>query len=152
MWSSIISGISSVVSKPLETWQRRKLLKEESRAELEKIEAETTKTIAMARLEMAKNGQQQDYDLDRIATENMNNSFKDELILIIFLTPMVLAFVPGMKQHIQAGFEVIEFMPSWYVALIVGMVVVIYGMRGMLKAYMTRTSVKKMGNVNNENT
>jgi len=145
MWTSILSGIGSLVSKPLETWQRRKLLKEESRAELEKIDAETNKAIALGKLEMAKQGQQQDYDLDRVATENMNNSFKDELILIVFLTPMVLAFHPDMVDHVLAGFEVIKQMPTWYVALIVGMVVVIYGMRGLLKAYLTRTVVNKAG-------
>lgn len=58
--------------------------------------------------------------------------------MIIFLTPVVLAFIPGMDTHVEAGFAAIERMPEWYVAIVIGMVVVIYGMRGLLKAWLAR--------------
>jgi len=46
---------------------------------------------------------------------------------------MVMAFIPGMDKYSLAGFEVIQQMPEWYQYIIIGMVVVIYGMRGMVK-------------------
>ena len=53
------------------------------------------------------------------------------------MTPMVLAFIPGFDQYALKGFEVIKEMPEWYRYTIVGMVVVIYGMRGMLSKLLT---------------
>ena len=82
---------------------------------------------------MAESGQTQSYDLDRLAMEQMGKSWKDEVILIIFLAPMVMAFIPGMDGYALAGFTVIAKMPEWYQYIIIGMVVVIYGMRGMLE-------------------
>ena len=96
-------------------------------------EADIKKAKALSATKLAESGQEQNYDLDRLAMENMNKSWKDEVILVIFLSPMVLAFIPGMDVYALAGFEVISKMPEWYQYIIIGMVVVIYGMRGMLE-------------------
>ena len=82
---------------------------------------------------MAEAGQTQNYDLDRLAMENMSKSWKDEFILVIFLAPMVMAFIPSLKDSALAGFGVIALMPEWYRYIIIGMVVVIYGLRGLLE-------------------
>ena len=60
-------------------------------------------------------------------------SWKDELVLVIFLTPMVMAFIPDLADYALQGFEIIEKMPEWYRYVIIGMVIVIYGLRGMAK-------------------
>jgi len=96
-------------------------------------EAEIKKAKAISATKLAESGQQQNFDLDRLAMEQMNKSWKDEFILVIFLAPMVMAFIPGMDGYALAGFEVIAKMPEWYQYIIIGMVVVIYGMRGMLE-------------------
>lgn len=141
MWG-LISGIANtLIGEPVKQWQKRKTLKVEHRYELEKLDHQANVAKANAVLEMAKQGQQQDYDLDNIAMRNMEKSWKDELILVIFLLPVVLAFIPGMVGHVEAGFDAIEAMPEWYIAVVVGMVVVIYGMRGLLKAYLQRFKV-----------
>ena len=102
------------------------------------------KAKAIAAIHAAETGQQQDFDLDRIAMEQMGKSWKDELVLIIFLAPMVMAFIPGMDKYSLAGFEVIQQMPEWYQYIIIGMVVVIYGMRGMVKQLVSnKLSIKK---------
>ena len=104
-------------------------------------EADIKKAKALSATKLAESGQAQNYDLDRMAMEQMGKSWKDELILIIFLAPMVMAFVPGMDGYALAGFEVIAKMPEWYQYIIIGMVVVIYGMRGMLEKLLD----KKLG-------
>lgn len=133
-----ISGVLNVVGEPIKGWQERKTLKLQQRYEIDRLDHEAGVARANARLEMAKQGQSQDYDLDRIATRNMQNSWKDELILIVFLTPVVMAFIPGMDEVVKSGFSAIEAMPEWYIGIVIGMVVVIYGMRGLLKAYLQR--------------
>ena len=104
-------------------------------------EADIKKAKALSATKLAESGQAQNYDLDRMAMEQMGKSWKDELILIIFLAPMVMAFIPGMDGYALAGFEVIAKMPEWYQYIIIGMVVVIYGMRGMLEKLLD----KKLG-------
>jgi len=96
-------------------------------------EADIKKAKALSATKLAEAGQEQNYDLDRLAMEQMGKSWKDEVILIIFLAPMVMAFIPGMDVYALAGFEVVAKMPEWYQYIIIGMVVVIYGMRGMLE-------------------
>jgi len=140
MWSIVSGVLNSLIGEPVKQWQRRKTLKVEQQFELDKLEHETRTAKANALLEMAKTGQKNDFDLDMLATKNMEKSWKDELILCIFLLPIVLAFHPDMQPHVLKGFTAIEEMPHWYVAIVIGMVVVIYGMRGLLKAYLTRGS------------
>ena len=134
-----IAGLASnLIGEPIKQWQKRKTLKVEQQFEIERLDHEANLARVNARLEMAKQGQAQDYDLDRIAMQNMAASWKDELVLVIFLTPVVLAFVPGMDKYVEAGFAAIERMPEWYMGIVVGMVVVIYGLRGLLKAWLQR--------------
>ncbi len=104
-------------------------------------DADIKRAKALAATKMAESGQTQSYDLDRLAMEQMGKSWKDEVILIIFLAPMVMAFIPGMDGYALAGFTVIAKMPEWYQYIIIGMVVVIYGMRGMLEKILD----KKLG-------
>lgn len=95
--------------------------------------ADIDKAKALSATKMAESGQSQAYDLDRLAMEQMTKSWKDELLLLVFLAPMVMAFIPGMDSYALAGFEVIAKMPEWYQYIIIGMVVVIYGLRGLLE-------------------
>ena len=48
------------------------------------------------------------------AVDQMQGSWKDELILICLLTPAVLVFVPGMTPHIEAGFLALHSLPEYY--------------------------------------
>jgi radical SAM superfamily enzyme with C-terminal helix-hairpin-helix motif len=99
--------------------------------------AETEMAIAKSKVKMAEEGQMQNYDLDRIAMQNMESSYKDEFILAVFMVPMILAFIPVLSNYALQGFEVIQKMPTWYQYTLIGMVVVIYGMRGLLEKFLT---------------
>ena len=129
----IIDGLAKLGSTWLEG--RNAVAKAKTDAEMIEIQANADihKAKALSATKMAEAGQAQDYDLDRIAMEQMSSSWKDEILMIIFLVPMVMAFVPGMESYALAGFGVIEKMPEWYQYVIIGMVVVVYGMRGMVK-------------------
>jgi hypothetical protein len=86
-----------------------------------------------ARAERQSKSEDQNYDLDRLAMENMEKSWKDEVILLVFLVPMIMSFIPSLSDYALAGFGVIAQMPEWYRYIIIGMVVVIYGLRGLLE-------------------
>ena len=136
MFGSIFSGLLTLITKPISDWSERKTLETQQKFELMKLDHEAKVATANATLEMAKQGQLIDADLDKTSMEDMRTSWKDEFILIVFITPMILAFVPETAPYSLRGFEIIKQMPEWYVALIIGMVVVIYGMRGLLTKWM----------------
>ena len=119
------------------TWLKGKQEETQAKAEARLVEIKSEADIkaakALCATKMAEAGQAQNYDLDRLAMEQMTKSWKDEILLLVFLIPMIMAFVPDMDKHALAGFEVIAKMPDWYQYIIIGMVVVIYGMRGLLE-------------------
>lgn len=129
----VISSILSLGSTWLEGKNKQAQATVEAKLVEIKAEADIKLAKATAITKMAEAGQAQNYDLDRLAMENMSKSWKDELILVIFLAPMLMAFIPSLKDSALAGFGVIALMPEWYRYIIIGMVVVIYGLRGLLE-------------------
>ena len=120
--SAIISGVSDYFKGKQEINKTKlegdiKVLVAEAEAKVRRLEKES----------------EQDYDLDKLATQNMEKSWKDELILIIFLTPVVMCFIPEYQVYVTNGFASLALVPDWYMGILVGMIVVIYGMRGLLK-------------------
>ena len=101
-----------------------------------KTEAEIVTIKATA--DRQASAQEQNYDLDRLAMENMSKSWKDEVILIVFLAPMIMAFIPGLENYALAGFGVMDKLPEWYQYVIIGMIVVIYGLRGLLEKVLAK--------------
>jgi len=43
-----------------------------------------------------------------------NSGWKDEWFTIILSIPMVMCFVPGLADYVQAGFAALETTPMWY--------------------------------------
>ena len=120
--SAIIGGVSDYFKGK----QEIKKVQVEADKQIIKAEADAKAARLMREAEM-------DYDLDRIAMQNMDKTWKDELILIIWLLPVVLCFLPEYQVHVTNGFATLTLVPDWYMYILVGMVTVIYGMRGMLK-------------------
>ena len=120
--SAIVSGISGYFK---------------DKNEIKKVQVEADKLLIMAEAESkAKRLEREaemDYDLDRIAMQNMDKTWKDELILLIWLVPVVMCFIPEYQYIVAAGFSSLALVPDWYMYILIGMVTVIYGMRGMLK-------------------
>mgnify|MGYP000426282254 CR=1 FL=1 len=135
---SLLGGIVNGVSGYFKSKQELKKVKLESEKKVIEARANAEIAISEAKIQLAKSGQSNDYNLDMMAMENMEKSYKDEFILIVFLAPMIMAFVPGYDTIALAGFKVISQMPEWYRYIIIGMVVVIYGMRGMLKGLINK--------------
>tara|TARA_B100000780_G_C20999457_1_gene399854 strand:+ start:167 stop:601 length:435 start_codon:yes stop_codon:yes gene_type:complete len=136
MWGSIIGALTNQVGGFFKGKQELAKVKLEADKIVIKAQAETAMAVALSKTKMAELGQTQSFDLDQIAMNNMEKSYKDEVLLAVFITPMILAFIPGFDQYALRGFEVIQKMPQWYQMTIVGMVVVIYGMRGMLDKFL----------------
>ena len=75
---------------------------------------------------------------ERIMAEGTKNSWKDEYLTIIFSVPMILAFVPGMENIVQRGFEQLQSMPEWYQYSLGCVVAASFGIRGATKLFSKR--------------
>jgi len=131
---SILGTIGSALVSGISDWSKGRQELKKSELEAKKVviaaEAEARLAISKAKVKMAEQAQAQDYNLDKIAMENMEKSYKDEYLLGMFSIPMVIAFVE--PEIVENGFNAIAGMPEWYQYTFIGMVVVIYGMRGLL--------------------
>ena len=61
---------------------------------------------------------QKDANWEEIQAKGSQSSWKDEVVTIIILTPVVLVFFPGMVQHVKDGFDVLAELPEYYQQLI----------------------------------
>lgn len=133
MWTAIISGVTNLVGGYFKDKQEIKKAKVEAEKIKIQADADIAKATAVSATKRAEAGQEQDYNLDMVAMQNMEKSWKDELILIVFMVPLVMCFIPGYDVYVMNGFTVLANTPDWYQWLLVGMIVVIYGLRGLLR-------------------
>ena len=57
------------------------------------------------------------------------NSWKDEIVLTVFLWPFVGVFIPIVQDYVLTGFEYLTKVPYWWTGLAVAISLAIYGIR-----------------------
>ena len=123
--SAIVSGISGYF---------------QDKNEIKKVQVEADKLLIMAEAESkAKRLEREaemDYDLDRIAMQNMDKTWKDDFLLILFSIPIAMCFFPEYRQYVEDGFKTLNIIPEWFMYIYVAMIVVIYGLRGLLRMFL----------------
>ena len=131
--SAIISGISGYFK---------------DKNEIKKVQVEADKLLIMAKAEAEANKMrresEQDYDLDKIAMIAMDKSWKDEFLLILFSIPIAMCFFPEYRQYVEDGFKTLNIIPEWFMYIYVTMIVVIYGLRGLLRMFL-QLMIDKIG-------
>jgi hypothetical protein len=73
--------------------------------------------------------------------ESIIYSWKDEFILLIFSLPIIFSFFPQTKSYVDEGFNALEGIPDWFMYLFVGIVVSIYGLRSLLRVFISKGKV-----------
>ena len=112
--ANITSAVSTTVSTAITDWSKRKTVSAETKAKAEllkvetelrvlQIEAQARTAEAQTKLEMAKQGQKIDFELDRESVRQMQKSWKDEFLLLLFSLPVILTFIPSMQPYVQKG-------------------------------------------------
>lgn len=131
--SAIVSGISGYFK---------------DKNEIKKVQVEAEKLLIMAEAESKakrlEREAEQDYDLDKIAMIAMDKSWKDEFLLILFSIPIAMCFFPEYRQYVEDGFKTLDIIPEWFMYIYVTMIVVIYGMRGLLRMFL-QLMIDKIG-------
>jgi len=134
--SNLFGSVVGGVTEHFKGKQELKRIKLEADKEMLSIDAKARVAIQQAKIDMLKSSQDNDFKLDMIAMQNMNRSYKDDFILAIFLLPLVAAFIPEAQGYIMGGFQLMAYIPDWWIYLTIGMVVSIMGLRGLLRDFL----------------
>ena len=131
--SAIVSGISGYFK---------------DKNEIKKVQVEADKLLIMAEAESKakrlERESEMDYDLDKLSMIAMDKSWKDEFLLILFSIPIAMCFFPEYRQYVEDGFKTLNIIPEWFMYIYVAMIVVIYGLRGLLRMFL-QLMIDKIG-------
>jgi len=126
MLSKIMSFITGApVEAGVKFFTRRAELKQELK--LKKIEGQIADQVAKNEQAGDRAKETHAWELAHIA----NSGWKDEFVLLVVSSPMIMGFIPGLQEYALAGFGVMDEMPIWYQALVVSIFLAIYGIRAV---------------------
>ena len=123
MFQALIGPIANLAG----TWFQNKLEKTKADGQAKVAEAKARASVAeqVAAGKVKWEGKMAD------AT---NDSWKDEFALVVLLTPAILVFIPGMREYVREGFEVLATLPDWYQYLLYIAISASFGIKGVGQA------------------
>ena len=62
------------------------------------------------------------------------DSWKDEFALVVLLAPAILVFIPGMRDYVKEGFQILATLPDWYQYLLYIAISASFGIKGVGQA------------------
>ena len=105
----------------------------ESKVEQTKAKGAVAKAKAEAEAEVMKTAATHDSKWELIMAQSTQSSFKDEIVTVIVLIPVVLVFIPGMEDVVQNGFDRLNELPDWYQYLVFLVCSAALGIKGLDK-------------------
>lgn len=105
----------------------------ESKVEQTKAKGAVAKAKAEAEAEVMKTAATHDSKWELIMAQSTQSSFKDEIVTVIVLVPVVLVFIPGMEDVVQNGFDRLNELPDWYQYLVFLVCSAALGIKGLDK-------------------
>jgi len=126
IWDAILKFIPNVLGSAVEAHKANKQAKD-----LQNKRVFALKEAAlMAEIEQIKLGNAVNRDLDQNTEQRI--SWADDLTLLLFLSPLVGAFIPPAVPHIREGFTVLQSMPTEYKYAVGMMLVSVWGYRTLV--------------------
>lgn len=122
MLQALIGPISSLAGSFLEG----QISKQKAKATLAQTEAE-------AKAEIMKTAATHDSKWELIMAEGTKASWKDEIVTVVVLIPVILVFIPGMEAVVQNGFDRLNELPEWYQFLVFLVCSAALGIKGLDK-------------------
>ena len=109
------------------TWFQNKVEKTKADGLAKVAEAKARATVAekVAAGEVEWEGKMADASVD---------SWKVEFALVVLLAPAILVFIPGMRDYVKSGFEILATLPDWYQYLLYIAISASFGIKGVGQA------------------
>jgi len=127
----MITGIMAAltaISSPVTAWVKGK-------AETKRIEthykAKIKEAKVDAQIKRIQQGDETASDMDILSVKD--RGWKDEYLLIVVTTPLILVFFPNMVSYIEEGFLALEKVPEWYMWILLGVFIDTFGFRRILR-------------------
>ena len=149
--TGIFNGVVDLVKEPIRGWQERKTIQTQADVEIAKTKANALLEQAKATVEMAKKGQVIEADWDTNAQKQMQSSWKDEFLMVLLFSPVVMLFASAFMDNLQFQNRIInavkalEQFPIWYVTMLLGIVAAVYGLRWLIAPIANKLNNKKGG-------
>ena len=140
IFTQLLAPVTDLIKEPLKGWQERKTIATKSKTRVAELNAEAAVANGQAKLELAKNGQAIQADWDSTAQEQMKFSWKDEVLMLVIMTPFVGSFIPGVQDYVKDGWVYVATAPSWWTFSFLGIIAAVFGLRWLIAPL-----VKKMG-------
>ena len=123
MFQALIGPIANLAG----TWFQNKLEKTKADGQAKVAEAKARASVAeqVAAGKVKWEGKMADATVD---------SWKDEFALVVLLLPAILVFIPGMREYVKEGFEVLATLPEWYQYLLYIAISASFGIKGVGQA------------------
>ena len=120
MFQALIGPIANLAG----TWFQNKLEKTKADGQAKVAEAKARASVAeqVAAGKVKWEGKMADATGD---------SWKDEFALVVLLLPAILVFIPGMREYVKEGFEVLATLPDWYQYLLYIAISASFGIKGV---------------------
>lgn len=126
IWAKVVSTLAGTLPETLLTYyQQKQSLKHE--LVLTKLQGKIQLEEAKAARKAAEMKHTHDWEMTYI--NNQATSWKDELVLLVFLWPFVGVFIPGLQDYVLTGYDYLAKVPYWWVGLSVAISLAIYGIR-----------------------
>jgi|TARA_R110002050_G_scaffold285900_1_gene435784 hypothetical protein len=122
MFNLLLKPLTDIVGSSVKGIIEHKRAKSELKVTQVKAEIKHQKDIAEGKMKW-----------ENQAQKNLENSYKDEIVLAILLLPCLFAFYPPAVEHIKTGFSVLEELPEWYMWLLFAGLSSAIGYRGVDK-------------------
>ena len=123
MFQALIGPIANLAG----TWFQNKLEKTKADGQAKVAEAKARASVAeqVAAGKVKWEAKMADATVD---------SWKDEFALVVLLLPAILVFIPGMREYVKEGFEVLATLPDWYQYLLYIAISASFGIKGVGQA------------------
>ncbi|MDE1465312.1 hypothetical protein [Spartinivicinus poritis] len=129
MYSTIINTVTGLFQSYLTNKQHK---------------AELKQAIHKKQLDEIQQGNISATELDSLSIQS--RGWKDDFLLIVTVTPLVLCFVPEMGSHIKNGFDVLNAsVPEWYMVALALVYIDTFGFRRILRKTLENYSFKPIG-------
>lgn len=126
MWATLISKIVGTLPESVVGYYKEK---NRLKQELKKAKLQGKIDIAKAKAERAAREQAHTHTWETLYVKMQSNSWKDEIVLAVFLWPFVGVFIPSVQDYVLTGFEYLQDVPYWWTGLAVAISLAIYGIR-----------------------
>lgn len=129
MWATIVAkllgSVSGVPEGVIDYYKEKNKLKQE----LKKAKIQGKIDVAKAKAERAAKEQTHVHTWETMYLKMQELSSKDEIVLAVFLWPIVGVFIPVVQDYVVIGFDYLERIPLWWVGITVTLSLAIYGIR-----------------------